>query len=151
MYMMKQQGLFLPFKMKGIAKCVVSFFAVFLFANAVQAQIYASCTHRDYYAYNEATEDFEYQNGYDENSLYKINSQWTMFDHTTPSISSSYYVSSSEYNEEENVLVMNVVSDVGNKYLYSFDFGENKVRILFNDGDGLQLIVFTVKKFWTEE
>ena len=137
--------------MEGITKCVVLFFTVFLFANAVRSQIYVSCTHRDYYKYNQVTEEFEYQHGYDENSLYKINSQWTMFEHTTPSISSSYYVSSSEYDEEENLLVMNVVSDVGNKYLYSFDMGEKKVRILFNNDEELQLIVFTVKKFWTEE
>ncbi len=44
-----------------------------------QAQIYATCTHRDYYKWNDTTKEFEYLNGYDENSMFKINNKLTMF------------------------------------------------------------------------
>lgn len=147
----KKQSSRYPFKQKGVLNRVILFFALCLFSNMSQAQIYASCTHRDYYKYNEATEDFEYMNGYDENSMFKINAQLTMFEHTTPDMSSSYYVSESEYDENEKTLTMDVVSDVGNNYRYIFDMDDNKIRVLFKRDGVVQLLVFTVKKFWTEE
>lgn len=137
--------------LKGISKCIILLFSLCLFTNTVQAQIYASCTHRDYYIYNDVTEELEYQNGYDENSMFKINAKLTMFEHTTPDMSSSYYVSDSEYNEDEKTLSMDVVSDVGNNYHYIFDMDDNKIRVLFKRDGVVQLLIFTVKKFWTEE
>lgn len=147
----KKQSSRYPFKQKCVLNRVILFFALCLFSNMSQAQIYASCTHRDYYKYNEATEDFEYMNGYDENSMFKINAKLTMFEHTTPDMSSSYYVSESEYDENEKTLTMDVVSDVGNNYRYIFDMDDNKIRVLFKRDGVVQLLVFTVKKFWTEE
>ncbi len=83
--------------------------------------------------------------------MFKLNAKMTMFEHTTPEMSSSYYVSDSEYDENEKSLTMNVVSDVGNIYLYIFDMDDNKIKVLFKREDVMQVLVFTVKKFWTEE
>lgn len=138
-------------QLKGISKCFILLTLLCLFANTAQAQIHASCTHRDYYKYNDMTEEFEYQNGYDENSMFKIITTLTMFEHTTPDISSSYYVTESEFNKDEKTLSMEVVSDVGNKYHCIFDINNDKISFLFEKEGVVQLLVFTVKKFWTEE
>ena len=90
-------------------------------------------------------------NGYDENSMFKINAKLTMFEHTTPTMSSSYYVSDSNYDEDEKTLTMDVVSDVGNNYHYIFDMGDDRIRVLFENDGVVHLIIFTVKKYWTEE
>lgn len=132
-------------------KRVFVFVVLCLFAKMLHSQIYVSCTHRDYYVYNEATDDFDFLKGYDENSLFKINKDFTMFDHTTPTISSSYYVSDSEYDEDMNILTMNVVSDVGNKYRYYFDFRNELVKILVDKDGEVYLWAFTIKKYWFEE
>ena len=137
--------------LKGISKCIILLFSLCLFTNTVQAQIYESCTHRDYYKYNDATEELEYLNGYDENSMFKINAKLTMFEHTTPGMSSSYYVSESDYDEDEKTLTLDVVSAVGNNYRCIFDMDENKIKFLFKRDGVVQLLIFTVKKFWTEE
>ena len=83
--------------------------------------------------------------------MFKVNAKLTMFEHTTPTISSTYYASSSNFDEEEQTLTMNVVSDVGNNYLYIFDFKNDVVRVLSEQDGDVYMIVFTVKKFWTEE
>lgn len=93
--------------------------------------------------------EFEYLNGYDENSMFKINKKLTMFEHTTPDMSSSYYISESEYNEEEEILSLVVVSDVGNDYIYVFDISNDTIKVIFKQDEVLQLLVFTVKKFWS--
>ena len=142
----KTQSSRFPFKQKGVLNRVIFFFALCLLSNMSQAQIYASCTHRDYYKYNETTEELEYLN-----SMFKVNAKLTMFEHTTPDMSSSYYVSESGYDEDEKTLTMDVVSDVGNNYRYIFDMDDNKIRVLFKRDGVVQLLIFTVKKFWTEE
>lgn len=117
----------------------------------MNAQIYVSCTHRDYYTYSEYDEDFKYDSGYDENSMFEINKEQTMFKHTTPTISSAYYVSSSHYDENDEILYLEVVSDVGNNYLYMFDAKNNLVKVLYEVDNETKLIVFTIKKIWTKE
>lgn len=137
--------------LNDITKCVILLFSLCLFSNTIQAQIYASCTHRTILKYDTDEGGFVYQSGYDENSMFKINAKLTMFDHTTPTISSTYYASSSNYDEDEQTLTMNVVSDVGNNYLYVFDIKNDVVRVLSEQDEGVYMIVFTVKRFWTEE
>jgi len=117
-------------------------------AKMSQAQIFASCTHRDYFTYNQYTEEFEYQSGYDENSMFKINTNLTMFEHTTPDISSTYYVSKSEFDESTGTLSLEVVSDVGNEYHYTFDIDDDEIRVIYKRDGDIKLLRFTVKKFW---
>ncbi len=64
-------------------------------------------------------------------------------------MSSSYYISESEYNEEEEILSLVVVSDVGNDYIYVFDISNDTIKVIFKQDEVLQLLVFTVKKFWS--
>lgn len=145
------QNLVFFFKIKNILKILVLLIMFNVFAQNLHAQIYASCTHRDVYKYNESSDDFEYVFGYDENSMFKINEKYTMFEHTTPDMSSSYYVSENEYDEKTKTLSMDVTSDVGNKYYFVFDIDDNEIRVLFTRDGVLQLLVYKVKLFWTED
>ncbi len=147
---MKQQKNQTSFTTKGILKSVFLLLVLSLLTNTIQAQIFVTCTHRDYYKYNEETKEFEYSNGYDENSMFKINSKITMFEHITPNMSSTYYVNESDFDEENKKLTLDVVSDVGNEYKYIFDFAEESVTVaITNDGELIGL-VFTVKKIWNK-
>ena len=101
--------------------------------------------------YDKNTEEFEYITGYDESSMFKINTKLTMFEHTTPDMTSSYFVSESEFNEEGNTLTMYVTSDVGNEYLYVFDLEDNEIIVLFKSDETPALLKFSVKKYWTDE
>jgi len=148
---MNQQKLTHTILLNGLLKRIILLFSFCLFVNVVQAQIYASCTHRTILKYDTDEEDFEYQSGYDENSMFKINENITMFEHTTPTLSSTYYASSSNYDEDEQTLTMDVMSDVGNSYLYIFDINNSVIKVLYEQNEDLFMIVFTVKKFWTEE
>ncbi len=119
---------------------------------SVQAQLYFSCTHRNYYQYNTETEELDYTDGYDENSLFKIYPSMTMFEHITPDISSTYYASEYNYDEENNIITFNCMSDVGNKYMYIFDIDNSIIRVIFlnEDLEG-NVLTFTVKKYWYDE
>lgn len=125
----------IPFNLKGIPTFIIFFFTLCQCTNTAQAQIYASFTHRDYYMYDKNTEEFEYITGYDESSMFKINTKLTMFEHTTPDMTSSYFVSESEFDEEGNTLTMYVTSDVGNEYLYVFDLEDSEIIVLFKSDE----------------
>lgn len=84
MFMTKLHGSHISLNLKGLPTFFIFFFTLCLCTNTAQAQIYASCTHRDYYMYDKNTEEFEYITGYDESSMFKINTKLTMFEHTTP-------------------------------------------------------------------
>ena len=137
-------------KKKSPNKIMIFLLFCLCISTNIQAQIYATCTHRDYYKWNDSTKEFEYLNGYDENSMFKINNKLSMFEHTTPDMSSSYYISESEYNEEDEILTLVVVSDVGNNYIYVFDISNNTIKVIFQQDEVMQLLVFTVKKFWSD-
>ena len=112
---------------------------------SMKAQLSFSCTHREYCAWNTRLEIFTDCQGYDENSLFVINDNETMFVHTTPTMKSSYYIQNKEYDKESNQLRYDVVSDVGNKYYYVFDLEEKEIRILIDNDDGISMLRFTVK------
>lgn len=136
---------------KGVFLCTVLVTLICISANSVHAQLYASCTNRTIFKYDKIEKEYEYQYGYEENSMFKVNKKMSMFEHTTSDMSSTYYVSSSRYDEDEQTLTMDVVSDVGNKYQYEFDVKNDLISVQYDRDGESYLIIFTVKKFWTEE
>ena len=127
--------------------------AIILTSLCVHSQVFFSCTHRDFYNWDNNTESFVFVEdaGYDENSLFELNKAETMFTHTTPTLQSAYYIREKEYDEELEVYTFEVKSDVGNNYTYFFDLKNEQIRILIDDEEETILVVFTVKKIWTEE
>jgi hypothetical protein len=110
-----------------------------------QAQKSYSATYRSYCDWNETTKKFENCSGYDDNSLFEMNSDQTMFIHTTATIKSSYYVKSKEHDATNDVEIYEVTSDVGNKYTYIFDEKNKEIRVVFLRDGKTQLLTFTIK------
>jgi len=118
--------------------------AILGFTN-LKAQISFSCTYRQYCVWNEYTENFENCEGYEESSLFVMNDNETMFTHTIETMKSTYYVDSREYDQEKDIWLYSVKSDVGNKYLYIFDPKNKEIIALYiKDGKAMG-IFFTVK------
>lgn len=113
------------------------------------AQTNYSCTYRSYCDWNASTSKFENCEGYEDNSLFEMNKDETMFIHTTATIKSSYYVKKKEYDSQNDVYVYEVTSDVGNKYTYIFDAKNKEIRAVFVNGDNqTQMVTFTVKSIF---
>ena len=65
-----------------------------------------------------------------------------MIIHTIENITSTYYVKSSDYDEQYKSSIFEVVSDVGNHYTFIFDAKNELVKILRKDNT---LIMFYIK------
>lgn len=112
---------------------------------SVYGQTSYSCYYREYCDWNEESQVFENCSGYNEPSLFVMNKGETMFTHTMESISSAYYVSKKEYDEENEVWVYNVTSDAGNTYVYVFDAKNSEVRAVLTVDGAMKLVRFYVK------
>lgn len=68
----------------------------------------------------------------EEPSIFVFNKQETLFTHTTPTIKSTYYVRETDHDDSNNGIFMyNVVSDVGNEYIFIFDLKERVIVALY--------------------
>jgi len=118
----------------------------FLTSSNIFAQTSLSCNYREYCDWN--GEDYVNCDGYEDNSLFVVNEQETMMEHTTNNMKSTYYLSNYEYDEEYDVHTYDVVSDVGNKYFYIFDYNSKEIRVVFERDGKTQLLTFTVKSIF---
>jgi hypothetical protein len=64
----------------------------------------------------------------------------TMFDHTTATIKSTYYIIKIEEDEEDGSYNGEVRSDVGNKYTFSIDTENKNINFMY-DRDGTTYLV----------
>ncbi|MGB1207396.1 MAG: hypothetical protein ACPG5B_17240 [Chitinophagales bacterium] len=130
-------------------KIILLLIVVFLSLDTLKAQVSMSCYHREYCNYSNYTQSYTRCDGYDEPSLFVMNSNETMFTHTTESIKSTYYVKEKAYDEDTEMFIYYVTSDVGNEYIYSFDLPNKEIKALGEDNDGsVFLIRFYVKSFF---
>lgn len=129
--------------MKNLIKTTLLLVSLTL-SSSLFAQISFSCNAREYGYWNEVTKEFGNFEGYKESSLFTFNEAETLFTHTTESITSTYYIQSSEYDEEYDVYAYKVISDVGNEYQYIFDPANREIRALSVKG-GPYIIRFYVK------
>ncbi len=86
-------------------------------------------------------------------SLFKINSDATMFYHTTNDIKSTYYVSKKNYLSNCDCYSYDVISDVGNKYTFIVDLEKNQLKIMslnHSSTDDDYMILFKVKSNWKD-
>ncbi len=121
------------------------------FTDTLFAQTNISCSRRDICYWNENTKDFDECEGYDEYSLFKINAAETMFEHTTPEMSSAYFIKEKTQDPETGVWMLSVTSDVGNDYLYFIDIESKEIRIAAESEGEMLMIRFTIKKAWADE
>ncbi len=119
------------------------------FAFQAAAQLYISTSSREVMQYDETTEEWETVGSDEETTLFEFNKEMTMFKHTTKSISSSYFIKKTE--EEETMVTMEIVSDVGNKYVMVLHFEKELVSFFYKKKDVMYAIKYSIKKAWTEE
>jgi len=87
----------------------------------------------------------------DGGTLFEFNSELTQFKHTTETITSTYFVSDWEYDEEELLYTMKVTSDVGNEYEVLID-GINECICFFKWVDEQYVMVrHAIKSSWVKE
>ena len=115
--------------MKKIQLTLLALFSLYLNVNS---QISISCYFRDICYWNAYNQKFENCNGYVQRSLFEVNKTETMIVHTTDKLTSTYYVKYASYEEEYKIWSYDVISDVGNKYTFMFDFKNNLVKVLDN-------------------
>lgn len=123
----------------------------FVFAGQLAyTQVYISTNKTEFCTYNERTEKFDNCKDWEENTMFEVNAEETMFTHTTNDISSAYYVK--DKSEEDGMILWTVVSDVGNKYVYVFDFENEMVSVVGNSDDAGQFMkTYFIKRAWTDD
>ena len=85
----------------------------------------------------------------DESSLFVLNPEETVFEHTTPRQKSSYYVQSRK--NEGKVYTYEVKSDVGNNYTFEVDLAQDRMDIMVRADNGRwYLLRRHLKRVWTE-
>ncbi len=111
----------------------------------VNKNVSFSCYYREYCDWNSKKEIFVDCEGYEEYSIFEMNAEETMFNHTTETIKSAYHVSKKEYDAVNDVWTYDVTNDVGNPYIYVFDKKNNEIRVLVVKEDKIIMIRFYVK------
>jgi len=134
-------------KSKLILALLLSIISVNLFA-----QMNISTNLRQDGVYNEVSEEWEvFSTDDDELTFFEFNKDFTMFKHTTASVTSAYMIKSSEEDKEREQWELDIVSDVGNKYLMIIDYKNDNIRFIYNKEDKLYMVHHTIKKVWFDE
>lgn len=99
-------------KSKLITICLLTFLSINVFA-----QLNISTNFRQNGIWNNEKEEWTiFSTDEDELTFFEFNKDFTMFKHTTASITSAYMIKSAEHDEELDQYELDIVSDVGNKY-----------------------------------
>jgi hypothetical protein len=95
----------------------------------------------------------EYRNCQDEaaTTLFVLNSNKTVFRHTTDNMSSSYFVQNTTYADDKHLTSYEVVSDAGNKYTFMIPDDGTSLLILNNaDPNNTYYVKYTIRRKWTQ-
>lgn len=87
----------------------------------------------------------------DELTFFEFNKDFTMFKHTTPSITSAYMIKTNKEDKEKNQFQLEIVSDVGNAYIMVIDLNEQNMKFFYERGESLYMVKHTIKKVWFDE
>ena len=125
----------------------------FLSATSLLSQMYISTDLREDYDWNPKAQEWNFVSSDDEElTFFEFNAEFTMFTHTTPSMTSSYLIKETLYDEESDQYEFDVVSDVGNKYVCILDIEQDNIRFIGNIGESSSWLVrHSIKKLWLEE
>jgi len=132
---------------KKIPTCIVF---VFCCMSAFAQSTYYSCDTREYCDWDSVNLKFVNCTPKDESSLFKLNGDKSIFEHTTSDLKSAYYVSKHEHDAVNDVEVYDVTSDVGNKYTFIVDTAYSELRILNTAGEAIYMLRFHIKSTWTD-
>jgi len=134
-------------KSKLITICLLTFMSINVFA-----QLNISTNFRQDGIWDKEKEEWTiFSTNEDELTFFEFNKDFTMFKHTTASITSAYMIKSSEHDEERDQYELDIVSDVGNKYLMIIDVKNNNVRFIYEKDGNLLMVHHTIKKLWSDD
>ena len=123
-----------------------------LFSVQLLAQMNISTNLRQDGVYDEEKEEWTVLSSNDEELTFlEFNKDFTMFKHTTASVTSAYMIKSNKKDEERDQFELDIVSDVGNKYLMIIDFKNNNLRFIYESEGKLYMVHHTIKKVWFDE
>ncbi len=131
--------------MQKINRFLTIFALILLGTSASFAQQNFSCKSRELCDWDGDTGTSSNCNSEEESSLFAINADETLFDHTTPTIKSTYYIKSKK--KSGSILIYKVTSDVGNEYNYVFDPSKDEIRVT-GGALGSKMVKFIVKSSW---
>ena len=116
-------------------------------ASTTYANIFFACESRQQCDWDPKTEAFDICGDVlDYPSLFELDDGGRLFTHTIATMSSTYYIKSSEYRDSDSILVLTAVSDVGNTYTYAFSAVNKRVAAAGESGDGTRYMVLFVAK-----
>lgn len=134
-------------KLRLITICLLTFLSISVFA-----QMNISTNFRQDGIWNIEKEEWSIISTDDEDlTFYEFNKDFTMFKHTTATITSAYMIKSQKYDEENERYEFDVVSDVGNKYYMIFDLKNENVRLIYKKDGSVFLVQHSIKKVWFDE
>lgn len=123
-----------------------------LFASIISfAQLNISTNYRQDGVWNEETSQWDILSTDEGGTLFEFNKELTTFHHTTASISSDYFITKYDYNDEEVKYTMNIKSDVGNEYEMIIDGINNCVCFFYWRDNKYYLVRHTIKNTWIKE
>jgi ADP-glucose pyrophosphorylase len=129
----------------------IIFSCFLLLSTTIFAQLSVSTNYRQDGVWNEETSSWDILSTDEKGTLFEFNKELTTFHHTTATISSDYYITKWEYNDEEVKYTMQIKSDVGNEYEMIID-GINNCVIFFYWSEGRYYMVrHTIKNSWFKE
>jgi hypothetical protein len=109
------------------------------------AQTTITCKSRETCWYNTKSQEFDLcTDDVFDNSVFVMNKNEDMLIHRTSSMTSTYYVTASQ--SEEDFINYTVISDVGNEYIIMFDIEKLLVKFIGTDLEGnLFITMYSVK------
>ena len=87
----------------------------------------------------------------EELTFFEFNKDFTMFKHTTASLTSAYMIKSMEEDKEREQWELDIISDIGNNYLMIIDFNNENVRFISDSESDSYLVKHVIKSVWFDE
>lgn len=129
----------------------ILFIFLTLLVNGVTAQLNISTNFRQNAVWQNEGEKWDVYSTDEGGTLFVFNKELTTFRHTTATISSDYYITKWDYNEEELKYTMTVTSDAGNEYEMIIDGVNNCVAFFYWYEEEYYLVRHTIKNTWFNE
>lgn len=132
--------------MKYFIFCILAFYTY-----QANAQLSISTNFRQDAVWDESKEEWEVLSTDDAKTLFEFDRELTEFKHTTPNMTSMYYIEDWEYDEENVKYTMVVTSDAGNEYELIIDGINNCVAFFYWHQNRYILVRHTIAETKFEE
>ncbi len=135
-------------KLRLITICFLTFFM----SINVFAQLNISTNFRQDAIWDKEKEEWSILSTDDEELTFiEFNKDFTMFKHTSATITSAFMIKSKKYDEENERYEFDVVSDVGKKYYMILDLKNENIRFIYEIYGSIYLVQYSIKKMWFDE